>query len=107
MLRIKKSSKINGLRPEMVLATIVVNEAYAIWGYDCVITEGTGSKHGSGSLHYVGLAEDYRMNDVDKIDREKIVYDIKDRLSDQFDVVLEEYHGNPINDHLHIEFQPK
>ena len=106
MLIIKKTAKAQGLRPEMDLAVQVINDCFAHWGYDCVITEITGSKHGRGSLHYVGQAIDFRVNNIHGIDREKIVAKIKENLNDQYDVILEEY-SNSANDHIHCEFQPK
>jgi len=90
----------------MILASIIVNEAFKKYGKDCVITEGTGSKHGRGSLHYVGLAKDYRINNI-KAERYNIVAEIKANLNDEYDVVLEEYPDKPEWDHIHIEFQPK
>jgi len=106
MIKIKKSAKLQGLRPEIVIGLMVADDAFANWGYDCVVTEGTGSKHGRGSLHYVGLAVDIRMNNIHGIDRSKIVARIKENLNSQYDVILEEF-SNLTNDHLHIEFQPK
>ena len=91
----------------MILAATVVSDSYAIYNHDCVITDGTGHGHKEGSLHFVGMALDFRMNNIHGIDREKIVYRIKEYLSNDFDVVLEEFVDDPTNDHLHVEFDPK
>ena len=66
----------------------------------CVITEGTGGEHSKGSLHYVGLALDFRTRDMTDKMAEVLVMKIKESLGDQYDVVLEK-------DHIHVEFQPK
>lgn len=107
MLKVKQTAKLKGLKAEMIPALIVAIDSYAIYGYDCVVTDGTGPSHSEGSLHFVGLALDFRMNDVHEIDRGKIVYRIKKYLSNEYDVVLEQFASNPANDHLHIEFDPK
>lgn len=107
MLIIKETAKLNGLQPEMAPVMIIANEAYSANDCDCVITEGTGSKHGRASLHYVGFALDFRMNNIPKHLRKLIVEQIKDNLGNQYDVVLEQYTDKPTWDHLHIEYQPK
>ena len=107
MLIIKRTAKLNGLRPEMTPVLIIANEAYSKHGLDCVVTEGTGSKHGRASLHYVGLAIDFRMNNIPKRYRGRMRNDRKARLGNQYDVVLEEYPNRQAWDHLHTEYQPK
>jgi len=100
MIQIKAGAQVNGIRPEILLALMVVNEVYANHGILCVITEGTGSKHGIGSLHYVGLAVDLRTRDMPGTLQVQVTDIIRERLGKQYDVVLEK-------DHIHIEFQPK
>ena len=96
-----KGAKVNGLRPEMVLAYIIACFVYAEYDADCTLTEGTGGKHGIGSLHYVGLAMDLRIWSFKTPEiLAEVVDKLKSRLGDQYDVVLE-------GSHIHIEFQPK
>ncbi len=94
-------AKVNGLQPEMVLAYVIACFVYAEYDADCTLTEGTGGKHGIGSLHYVGLAIDLRIWSFTSQEMlDEVVDKLKERLGDQYDVVLE---GN----HIHIEFQPR
>lgn len=105
MLAIKsgdKGAKVNGLRPEALLGVMIVHTLFMEHGVDCVITEGTGGKHGEASLHYLGLAFDVRTWAFKgkKSMLNKVVKELKTRLGDQYDVVLHKTH-------LHIEYQPK
>jgi len=101
----KKKARVFGISPEMVLASVVIG---FIWmelfpGVDCVVTEGTGGKHGRGSRHYVGLGKDYRiwnLPDPFMESAKKATKEIKRRLGPDYDVVLEK-------DHIHVEFDPK
>ena len=100
---IKEGADIRGIRPELVLAYTII--LYIYTKYDdgdvqCVITEGTGGKHGVGSLHYVGQAIDLRIWGLTESEKRTLLADITKSLSKQFDVILE-------SDHIHVEFQPK
>ena len=102
MKSIKAGANISGLRSEMVIAWDIADQVYASFHYDdCVLTEGTGGKHGTGSLHYVGLAIDLRIWGFKTKDiQEQVCKELRKRLGPQYDAVLE-------SDHIHIEFQPK
>ena len=100
MISIKRGAKVNRLQTEMILAVIVANEAYAKYETECVITEGVGGKHGRGSRHYVGYAIDLRTRNLHESWREIVADDIRERLGEQYDVILE-------SDHIHVEFDPK
>jgi len=100
MIQIKPGAKVNGIQPEMIIALMVANDVYSKYDTPCGITEGTGGKHGTGSLHYVGLAIDIRTRNIVGGKEEFIAQQIRVNLGEQYDVVLE-------SDHIHIEFQPK
>ena len=101
MLAIKEGAEVNGLKVEMLLAFGVAESVYDKQDIECVLTEGTGGKHGRGSLHYVGLAIDIRTRDfLRQQDKVEVAKEIGDRLGSQYDVALEKTH-------IHIEFQPK
>jgi len=100
MIKIKTGAEVNGLRTEMLLAITVADTLYTKHNVDCVITEGTGGKHGIGSLHYVGLAVDLRTRDMDVDTQVKVRQELQEALGRQYDVLREK-------DHMHIEFQPK
>lgn len=99
-MKFKKSVKINGIKPEIVIAINVVAEVYKAHGKELVVTSVTDGKHSSGSLHYIGHAFDARTFIFEAYELELVKKDIREALTDEFDVVLEE-------DHFHIEFQPK
>lgn len=84
----------------MAFAISSVHDTLKEEGYDCVITAGVDGKHSAGSLHYVGLALDFRTRHIPNADLERIRAKIASRLSSQFDFVLE-------SDHFHLELQPK
>ncbi len=99
-MKLKQGSKVNGLRTEILLAAIIIDKIYDRHDAELVITEGTGSKHGRGSLHYVGQAIDIRTNYFTKEQTDLVANEIIESLNEQYDVVIEETH-------IHIEFQPK
>jgi len=104
MLRIKDSVDLAGVQPEMLLAAHVTDQVYIWYGVPyCWITSCKDSTHRAGSLHYVGLALDFRINNIPTASSNplpEIVKDIAAHLGPQYDVVLE-------SDHIHIEYQPK
>lgn len=104
--QIKHGASVRGLRPEALLAFFVATAVYAEYGRPCVLTEGSGGKHGRASLHYIGVAIDIRIRDPEGAwsladwQLQEIVDKLRSRLGPEYDVVLE-------NDHIHVEFQPK
>lgn len=99
-MNIKSGVRLLGLKPEMSLGILVINSIYNKFGLDATITAVTDGKHSHGSLHYAGCAVDIRTNDVPSDVLNNLVAAIKNSLSSEFDVVLE-------NTHLHVEWQPK
>ena len=97
---IKEGAKVNGIRPEMVLAYAMIQPIFKKLGIDCVITEATGATHNEGSLHYVGLAIDIRNRDIPVDIQAWLQVKLQNILGSQYEVLLE-------SDHYHIEFQPK
>jgi len=96
----KDGVKLVGIRPETVAAIDVANSIYSHFDYNCIVTSVIEGKHGSHSLHYVGLAVDFRIRHLDPDIPHKIVKLLRRHLTDEYDVVLE-------IDHLHIEVDPK
>ncbi len=91
-----------GFKPEILLAIMVADGAYTQYGHECVITSGTDGEHSEGSLHYEGLAVDFRtvrhgMGD-DEI--ESLAAVLRKRLGQDYEVVVEATH-------IHVEFDPK
>lgn len=106
MIYIKPGAKLNGLRPEIQEGRAICVEVFREHKLDFIITEGTGSKHGRASLHYVGLAIDIRSKHIgSRALKYKILEECRRRLGEQFDIILEA-EGRP-NEHYHLEYQPK
>lgn len=101
MLKIKDGVDLSGVRSEMFFAATVIDQVYEDHGVKyCFITSAKDGKHGFGSLHYVGLALDFRVRNVPEEVRESIHKEIVKRLGKQYDVLLK-------STHIHAEFQPK
>jgi hypothetical protein len=88
------------MRPELTMAILVVDGVYKGYNVDTVITSMNDSKHSRTSLHYSGHAVDIRTRELSMEDQEEAIEEIKQSLTNEYDVVLE-------SNHLHIEFQPK
>lgn len=99
MLKVKHSAR---LPPAMAMAVMlqVARDAFNEVGADAIITSAIDSKHGNGSLHYVGHALDFRTKHIEKAQASLVADIMAIALGDDYDVVLE-------SDHLHCEFQPK
>ena len=93
-------ARIHGLRPEMVVALIVIRDAFFDAGENCVITSGIEGRHGRASLHLVGAALDFRTGGMPRELASEIATEIREGLGLDFDVVVE-------RTHLHVEWQPK
>ena len=64
MLTLKPDVRITGLRPEVVLAILIAERAYAEIGCELMLTSGIEGAHSTGSLHYAGCAVDLRTLNV-------------------------------------------
>lgn len=104
MFLIKKGVSVKGISNEMLLAVMVVNDVLRTHGNSCAITSVSEGVHSKGSLHYKGQAVDFRLamkgTPVEQKYNAGLVMLMRDRLTDDYDVVLEK-------DHIHIEFDPK
>jgi hypothetical protein len=97
-MRCKSGVKLNGIKPEMLVALMVAESVYNERQNELVITSVVDGKHSPTSLHYVGYGMDLRTRGL--VSPESVAGDIKESLTDEFDVIFE-------GDHIHIEFQPK
>ena len=75
------------------------------WGADPWVTSLLDGRHRRGSLHYVGMAADFRSRDLPEAHKEEIVSELASDLGADYDVILES-RGRP-NEHIHVEYQPK
>lgn len=106
MIRIKAGVDLAGLCPEMVVVLIDLERLFHELGLDCWITSARDGKHGRGSLHYVGLALDFRTKTIEEpVAKKTLLAQLRVALGRQYDVLLEA--AGRRNEHGHVEFQPK
>ena len=91
-ISLKPGVKIDKLKPQMALALPIISSIYAKYGYDTIVTSGNDGTHSNLSLHYEGLALDFRTRHVKTDDLGPIVAEIRQALDGEFDVVRETTH---------------
>lgn len=96
-MRFKTGVEILGIRPEMVAIFGAIEQAWLEQGVEATITSVTDGKHKRQSAHYTGSAVDVRIWDMDAA---KAAEALRERLTGDYDVVLE-------SDHIHVEYDPK
>ena len=96
-MKLKPGVRIHGIQPEMVLGLSILR---ALWPAEMVVTSVVDGKHSRGSLHYTGCAVDLRTRNLDPAEIQKVAVKARERLGDDFDVVVEKTH-------MHVEYQPK
>lgn len=84
------------LQPPVAKARGKVAQVYQAVGEDLYITSKRDGIHSLGSLHYEGLAIDFRYPK----NREGIIEKLKKELGTDFDVIAE-------GDHIHVEYDPE
>lgn len=105
MLSLKSNVKLDPISPQIVLAIMVCQSIYDYWKFDCVITSMNDSKHSDRSLHYKGNAFDLRTKNLPENYKDKIFLEIKQSLTEDFDVIFEG--RGTVNEHIHVEYDPK
>lgn len=99
MISIKHGVSLRKLQPQMALALPIVAAMYAKYGYDTTITSGDDGQHSNVSLHYDGLALDFRTRNCSPADLGPITAELRAAMPG-YDVVRE-------STHIHIEYDPK
>ena len=97
MIAIKPGVRVAGMSNEILLGVVIAHQLFYERGAGCTITSCTDGDHKPGSLHHTGRAVDLRLPTLGV---EQIVQQLKNRLGDEYDVVLEK-------DHIHLEYDPK
>jgi hypothetical protein len=100
-MELKQGVKPLGITTEIILAVLIASEVYKSFEVDFVVTSITDGKHSQQhSLHYSGNAFDIRIKNIpDKKMIDEIFLEIRRRLTNDYQVVLEPTH-------IHIEYQP-
>jgi hypothetical protein len=97
---------LDGLKPIMFAAWVEVVDCFATLGKSCIVTSALDGKHSAFSLHYEGLALDFRTRHLTPLERTQLRGMMKRKLDDlardynatnperrvRFDVVLERTH---------------
>lgn len=88
------------LKPQLLLALMIVDDVMKKHGGEAIITSLNDAKHSHTSLHYDGSAADLRSWIFS--DANAVLEDCKEALgfNPDIDMILE-------HDHFHIEYQPK
>ena len=99
-MKIKDGVTMMGVKTELLIGLMVCDSVYSKYGEELVVTALTDGKHSATSLHYNGCAADLRTRYFEPSEVEFVAADIRERLTVDFDVVVE-------SDHIHLEFQPR
>jgi hypothetical protein len=99
-MKIKDGASVQGCHWRMFDAALKIERVLGEYGFELTITAGTDGQHGPHSLHYQGLAIDFRTREISPGQQVKVYRDIKLALGNDFDVVQEADHG-------HAEYDPQ
>ncbi len=103
-LRLKtdpRGVRVRGESLAMAFLVGIVADVYREMGADAIATSCSDGTHSGGSLHWMGVAVDWRTHHLaDEVQRQLAADRCRDRLGRDYDVVLEQ-------DHLHTEWHPK
>lgn len=107
LLRFKTTVNPQDIKPEILLAIVMVHGIYSSYNYDCIITSLNDSSHGEFSKHFDGEGVDFRTKHiVNSSDKKAIVKEVILNLTfNGYDVVFED--EGLLNEHLHVEWDPK
>lgn len=106
-IKFKEGVEIEGIVPDIITAMSKVDDYLSYYrASGLIVTAGSDGKHKEGSKHYTGEAFDMRTwttptsgIQLNKGNKEKIAYDLRQILGSDFDVIVEATH-------IHIELDP-
>ena len=101
-MQLKDGVILYGLDIRMRPALIQAEKIYVKYGRieGSTITSALDGVHSAGSLHYFGRAIDTRTYYFDDETIDKVVFELKNKLGTDFDVIKEK-------DHIHLEYDKK
>lgn len=105
-MRFKDSSiGLQSLKPQLILALIIIDQVMKQAGQEALVTSLNDSKHARTSLHYDGGAADLRSKWFEH--PEQVLALCKEALGNNpdFDMIYES--KGEIYEHFHLEYQPK
>lgn len=105
MITFKAGVSILGMRPELLIGLLNLQEIFNSIAAPMIVTSCTDGTHGPHSLHYQGLAADIRSQHLSSHEKELVLSRFQFSQQSQFDFILEQP-GHP-NEHFHLEFDPE
>lgn len=90
--------------PEMRYAAQVIANVWQRYGFTATLTSGLDGEHREDSLHYSGMATDWRTKNLPVDKKQKMIAEVADILGRGYQVLFE-YAGTP-NEHMHVEYDP-
>lgn len=103
-MQFKRGVKLQGMRPELAAALQVCSSIAEAYG-ECVVTSVMEGTHAQTSKHKIGCAFDMRSKEFFKDHKHEILAEMRERLTDEFTVLLEDEDGP--NEHYHVQFGKK
>lgn len=105
MITIKEGVRFRKLIPEIYGILPVIDMVFETHGVEAVITSANDSTHMQGSLHYIDRALDLRSNHLQPGEEPQVVDELKTSLGLDYDIILED--RDTMNEHIHLEYDPK
>ncbi len=102
MIRLKAGVSLRDLQPQVVLGLMLVEQAFAAAGAECIVTSVNDGQHKADSFHYRGLAADLRIKHIHPDRKAAVVAHMTNLLGPEWDVLWESQ--GLANEHVHIEF---
>ena len=108
LIQVKPGANISNISPSISSCYDAIDKAIQNNSNhnEAIITSGNNGKHKGGSKHYSNEAIDIRGNNVTDKQMQNIADNIRNSLGNNYDVILEYFPNNPVNDHIHIEYDP-
>lgn len=99
-MKIKDGAILVGLDIKMRPALIAADKIWAVLGQELIVTAGLEGEHSAGSLHYYGLALDFRTRYFTDIEAQDAESRLRNSLGSDFDIIRH-------STHIHCEYDPK
>jgi len=94
---IKDGVQLAGLDIRMRPVLIEADKIWRRYGQELVVTAGLDGTHSAGSLHYYGLALDFRTRYFTLQEKDVVFAELKESLSVEYDIIKE-------TTHIHVEY---
>ena len=94
-MKLKPGAQLAGADLRLRKVLVVADRVWKNHNQELVVTSGLDGEHSAGSLHYYGLAADFRTRFFSKEEIEKVAEELKTALLGYATVVIEP-------DHIHV-----